>query len=96
VRVRVRKEVSGDPDRTIEIRQPNQAPKNLTATGGTALAHGGEVAGAGAGVSYGGSEPPGLAKIVEEGSVNTLRGFRPRDRGQRGENGGGRASGGSG
>jgi hypothetical protein len=39
---------------------------------------------------------PGLARIVEEGSMNTLRGFRPRDQGQRGENGGGRAPGGSG
>jgi hypothetical protein len=40
--------------------------------------------------------PPGLARIVEEGSMNTLRGFRPRDRGQRWENDRGRAPGGSG
>jgi hypothetical protein len=58
--VRVREAVSGDPDRTIEIRQPNRAPKDLTAAGGAALAHGGEVAEAGAGVSYGGSEAGGV------------------------------------
>jgi hypothetical protein len=40
--------------------------------------------------------PPGLARIVEEGSANTLRGFQPRDQGQRGENGRGRAPGRSG
>jgi hypothetical protein len=40
--------------------------------------------------------PPGLAKIVEEGSTNMLRGFRPRDQGQIGENGGGGAPDGSG
>jgi hypothetical protein len=40
--------------------------------------------------------PPRLARIVEEGSTNTLRGFWPRDRVHRGENGGGRAPGGSG
>jgi hypothetical protein len=40
--------------------------------------------------------PPGLAINDDEGSTNTLRGLRPRDRGQRGEKGGGKAPGGSG
>jgi hypothetical protein len=40
--------------------------------------------------------PPGLARNDEEGSANMLRGFRPRDRGQRAENGGGKTPGGSG
>jgi hypothetical protein len=39
---------------------------------------------------------PGLARIGEENPMNTLVGFWPRDQGQRWENGGGRASGGSG
>jgi hypothetical protein len=34
----------------------NQAPEGLTTAGGAALAHGGEVIGAGAGVGYSGSE----------------------------------------
>jgi hypothetical protein len=38
----------------------------------------------------------GLARIDEENLANTLVGFWPRDRGQRWENGGGRAPGGSG
>jgi hypothetical protein len=37
----------------------------------------------------------GLAKNEEEDSANSLVGLRPRDRGQKGENGGGKASGGS-
>jgi hypothetical protein len=38
----------------------------------------------------------GLARIGEENLANTLVGFWPRERGQKWENGGGRASGGSG
>jgi hypothetical protein len=38
----------------------------------------------------------GLAKNEEEDSVNSLVGLRPRDRGQRGDNGRGKASGGLG
>jgi hypothetical protein len=39
---------------------------------------------------------PGLARIGEENPTNTLLGFWPRERGQKWENGGGRAPGGSG
>jgi hypothetical protein len=39
---------------------------------------------------------PGLARNEEEHSANSLVGLWPRDQGQRGENGGGKASGGSG
>ena len=39
---------------------------------------------------------PGLARNEEEDSANSLVGLRPRDRGKRGENSGGKAPGGSG
>jgi hypothetical protein len=40
----------------------NQTSEGLTATGGTALAHGGEIAEAGAGVGYSGSEVAGVGQ----------------------------------
>jgi hypothetical protein len=42
------------------------------------------------------SGSPGLARTKEEDSANSLVGLWPRDRGQRGENGGGKAPGGLG
>jgi hypothetical protein len=39
---------------------------------------------------------PELARNEEEDSANSLVGLWPRDQGQRGENGGGKAPGGSG
>ena len=66
------------------------------ATGGAALAHDSEVAGAEAVRATAVLRLPRLARNDEEGSANMLREFWPRDRGQRGENGGGRAPGGLG
>jgi hypothetical protein len=48
-RARLREAVPGDTDCTIEIGRPRSSTMGLTAVGGAALAHGGEVAGAGVG-----------------------------------------------
>jgi hypothetical protein len=60
------------------------------AVGGAAPAHGGEVVGVGAVRATAVPGSPGLARNEEEDSTNS------RDRGQRGENNGGKAPGRSG
>jgi hypothetical protein len=66
----------------------DQDLEGLMAAGGAAPSRGGEVAGVGAGSS-------GLARNEEEDSANLLVGLWPRDPGQRGESGRGKAPGGS-
>jgi hypothetical protein len=92
----MRKAVSGDPDRAIEIGRPKSSTGGLTAAGGAALAHGGEVARAGVGVGYSSSEVPGVGQDQQGEPHEHTGGFWPRNRGQRWENGGGRAPGGLG
>jgi hypothetical protein len=55
-RVRLRETVPGDPSHAIEIGRLRSNAEELTAAGGAAPAHGGEVAGARASVGYRGSE----------------------------------------
>jgi hypothetical protein len=68
----------------------DQHREGLTAVGGAAPSRGGEVAGVGAARATTVPGSPGLARTEQEDSANSLVGLWPRDRGQRGENGGGR------
>jgi hypothetical protein len=81
-RAHVREAVSGDPNHAMEIGWPKSSTGGLPELGRV----------------WATAVPrsPGLARIGEENPANTLVGFWPRNRGQRWENGRGRAPGGSG
>jgi hypothetical protein len=86
-KARFREAVPGDPSHWIDMRRSRSNTEGLTVAGGTAPAHGGEVARARAGAGYRGFEVTG----VGQDPANSLMGFLPRDRDQRQENGGGKA-----
>jgi hypothetical protein len=73
----------------------NQAPEGLTAAGSTALAHGGEVTGAGVGVDCNSSEVAGVGQNCRGGLGEQTAGVLATRSGQRRENCGGRTPGGS-
>jgi hypothetical protein len=80
--------------RSIKIGRRESDRGNRHARSGAAPLHSGEVARVEAGESLGGSGVVGVGLEEEGATVNSMAGKRPRIHGQRGENGGEKASGG--